>query len=137
MRSESLARLDDHDDIGATYSERKRQDRLRIARETEEFLAGGGKIRELDSFSGARPTYGFNLGPVVESITGVVRSVPPREGVDGVVLVTIARVSRMVKLSTTNINVKSTDGRFPKPVTRKPRLRWREEDVLEWVKSNG
>jgi predicted DNA-binding transcriptional regulator AlpA len=135
MRSESLRRLDKSDQASPSY--RMNPARADIARQTEEFLAGGGRIQRIPTTLGTQPRLGLNGEPIRDYITGQIASLPPREMVDGRALITIQRVMNMVGMSSTTIRKRMEQGLFPEPFSRKVQLRWDERDILEWLEKNG
>lgn len=133
MRSESLRRLQPQEPKAGGDSELTR---IEINRQVSQFLARGGEIQQIPCTLGTRPELSFNHAPLTDAVTGTVTSLPSYQLVDGVPLVTVARISNMVGLSTTALRRRWEEGDFPKPVSKKIQLRWDEREVKAWMEKN-
>ena len=132
MRSDKPIRLDQPVPVRRT-----RGDSDEIARQTQEFLARGGRIQELPSNVGARPLHTFNASPVVDRLTGRVATSPSRKLVDGRMVLRMPAIVNLSGWSSTVIYRLCRLGEFPAPVIKQKPKAWDEHEVLEWIRKHG
>ena len=125
MRSESLIRLGDSPQRSNELA------RAELARQTEEFLARGGEIEVLPGFGDADRRRDL---AVRDRISGKVVSRPPREMLDGRVVVRMAAVAAITGRSQTALKkARRHDARFPQPIPGIFPTTWNEADILAWA----
>lgn len=134
MRSESLVRLDVPSSFPSASAAAARQSELE--HQKAEFFAKGGRIEEVEGFSGGSRAVLFNSGTVVLGSQGPRLAAPTRVEVDGRWLLKARRAAKVAGRSECNMRKMARTGLFPKPVPGvKPHM-WDEEEVLAWAKAN-
>ncbi|MFV0534600.1 MAG: hypothetical protein ACK5MR_13210 [Cumulibacter sp.] len=113
----------------SSVQEKKESQSMEIARQTEDFIARGGKITKLSS--------AVSGGVVIDDMAG--QSIPEasRRVEGGIPVMTAEAVRHSVRLSDIEISKMVMYGTFPAPMRRRPERLWREQDIIRWLSRGG